>query len=301
MIYVHGDVSGKADSGVIASGCYLGRAEHWQCAADGWGTALASEKIGVFHATDFYASEGAFAAQEWKHEVNGRWIPGGAKHDEFAARITAVAENAGLIGFAFGMNPATFAEHLRPVFALVKRKVRCTDAQLFAIMTAIKHASDFLDAADTPIMQLGRGRVIFEDEHGSGLWIDFFNESRNRREAWTKWFGALTTAPKEIIPVQIADLLAHEVWRRVSEVFKDNPRPIRKSFARMLVNERIEVQMLTEETAKETAELLRGRLAKYPDGLVPPSPAGPPSSAALTVAASVATSALVSWAVGPTY
>ena len=98
------------------------------------------------------------------------------------------------------------------------------------------------------------------------------------------------------MPVQIADLLAHEAWRRVSEAYKDTPRPIRKSFARMLVNERVEVQFLTEEDAKASAIIQRELLSRFPNGLVPPDPPPSAGDAPATLNASVAQSALVSWA-----
>jgi hypothetical protein len=290
VIYVHGDVSGK--EGIIASGCYLGREEHWQKASEAWERINADAGVPYFHATDFFNTADLWDDTKWRYEHPTKGIiPGSPEHVAFAKRYSAVAEDAGLVGFAFGMRVSVFTELLQPIFAREKRGVLCTDPQMFAIMRSVAQVSQFLDATQTPAFELGRGQVIFEEEVGvSGAWTNLFVESRQRREAWTKWFATLTTAPKEVVPVQIADLLAHEAWRRLKTALGEESYPLRKSFERMLVNERIEVQVLTPEDAQKNAAMFNDLIERFPNGLVPDlRPLERPR-------ASVAESAAVSWA-----
>src|SRR3712207_2930841 len=97
MPYVYGDLSGSDDSNVLVAACYLGKDEEWQAATEAWKRVLDDAGIrGAFHATDFFSGRKLFAGKEWD--------PKGGKHQEYAARFTAVAVDAGLIGFAFAVD-----------------------------------------------------------------------------------------------------------------------------------------------------------------------------------------------------
>lgn len=222
-----------------------------------WEAVLRDAGVSAFHATDFYACRGEFK----------NWTLNDDRHVVFAERFTAVAEEAGLIGFALGLDGAAYAELVAPEAVREDRRHRMTHPRTFAVMSSLAAVGDFL--VKTPDRTRGGIRAVFEQEQGAGRFRDFFEESNTRRERWTYWFESFATGPKSLIPLQIADLLAHEAWRRVKEVQAENPRPIRKSLDRMLVGGRIDVRWHGREHCVDSAKRIREVLVLYPNGLAP--------------------------------
>lgn len=260
MVYVYGDLSGTADSKVLAAGCYLGRKHQWDAAVAEWTKVLRDAQVKEFHATDFFSGFGEFAGDEWN--------PKGEKHREYAARFTAVASDAGLIGFAFAMDCAAFSSVLAPELKKEKRKYRSTHPRTYSTFSSVARVAQFLEKANHPATE--RVQIVFEHEQGAGRFSDFFEESRKRRERWTYWFDGFTTADKSLVPLQIADLLAHEAWRRVKAIMADPAAKLRKSFERMLIHGDIEVGLLDEASCNKNAEMVRDVLVHFPNGLAPP-------------------------------
>ncbi|MBK8060521.1 MAG: hypothetical protein IPK33_22315 [Gemmatimonadetes bacterium] len=261
MASVYGDISGHRE--VLAAACYLGHDDEWRTAIDEWRLILADAGVSHFHATDFFNARKEFAG----------WSLNDERHVEFAKRFAAVADKAGLVGFAYVMDAAAFREVLAPELEREQRQHKASHDRLYASMCALGAADKFL--AKTGYRVRHAIPVTFEHEQGAGRFKSFFNESRQRGERWTWWFQSFETAPKETIPCQLADLLAHEAWRRGSGLLQRSDRAIRKSLQRMLERERLEMRLLTRANAEENARLVRDVLASYPDGLRPPDALGP--------------------------
>lgn len=263
---VYGDLSGD-ESGILTVGVYLGAEAQWMDAIAEWSRVLDDANVTEFHATDFYSGHGQFAGDEWHHDVAGRRVVGGPKHQEFAKRFTGVASDAGLIGFAFAIDAPSFRNILAPTFEREPRKYKASHPKTFIAMMGLREVSNFLER----LVGLGTGsiQVIFESEQGAGKFVDFFNESRERGEPWVRWFASFTTAPKSFLPLQIADLLAHEGWRREKENRSLSPRRYRKSFLRMIGGGKVMLRSYDEASLKRNAKTLGDLIARYPDGRVP--------------------------------
>jgi len=275
MIFVHGDVSGKSHEQVVTAGSYLGSEGMWQTAVDKWAAILVDAgNLEYFHATDFFNARGLWDSDRWrrKRECDGKMIPGGPEHDEFAERFCAVAADSGLVGFSFGFETAPFKRHLAPHFRVEERKgAKAEDARTFAVVQSIRQVGDFLDKAHKTPLDAGRGQIVFEYEEGCGKWRDIFHSSRKRQERWTFWFGSLTTHEGELIPLQIADLLAHEAHRRIYNKIAGDVKPLRKSFERMIAAGTLELKTADEAALMRDAEVFADTLKRFPDGLVRPT------------------------------
>jgi hypothetical protein len=257
-MFIHADISGDVKSSVLVAACYFGPPEQWSVAGDAWAALLAEAGVKVFHATDFYACRRDFKD----------WTLNDARHVEFAKRFAAVADDAGLTGFAFGVDRVAFESVLVPVLRDEKRRLRAIDARTFALMGCLGRVANYLEATKWP--RQFKVRVFVESEEGGNRYSAFFDDSASRRERWTSWFAGIRTADKSLVPMQIADLLAHEGWRRVQAVVDQTGRRVRKSLSRMMLRERVEIHLLGEKDATENAERFRRILLSHPNGLQTP-------------------------------
>ena len=267
MASVYGDISGD-ESGVMVGACYLGHDFEWTAAEATWRRHLKAAGVSAFHATDFYSANGEFSGPDWTIERDGRRIPGGSKHTEFAQKFTAVADDAGLLGTAYGMHVEPFMRIVVPAIRLERRRCTAAHPRLWVVFKSLARVDDFL--ARTEYRERGKIPVVFENEQGAGRFKDFFAESLERNEHWAYWFRSFDTEGKESVRLQIADLLAHEGWRRAKEILADKPRDLRKSFRRMMMRERVELQWQGEEHCPDMARLIRETLKKFPNGLTGP-------------------------------
>lgn len=257
MAHVYADISGEANRPVLVAAGYLGHDGEWDRATAAWQEILRDAGVSHFHATDFFNCRKQFKS----------WTLNEARHVEFAKRFTAVADDAGLVGFAHAIDCEAFVSILAPEVEKENRKHRSTNPRTQAMMGMLAQVNAFL--AKTTYRQQHGVPVTIEHEEGAGRFNNFFNESKERTERWSWWFGEMTTADKGCIPLQIADLLAHETWRRASSVATNPDATVRQSFQRMLEKERIELRFLTRADAVTNAEKVRDVLARYPNGLQP--------------------------------
>jgi len=241
----------------MVAGCYLGREPEWQAATDAWASVLRDAGVKLFHATDFFNCYGEFKG----------WTLNDERHVAFAKRFSAIADDAGLIGFAFGLDSHAFLSILAPVLAQEKRKHTAAHPRTFAVMKAITRVALFLEKAKHPIDE--RVQIIFEAEQGGGRFDNFFRESQKQKEPWTRWFSSFTTDDKSLIPLQIADLLAHENWRRVKAFLEDPSTEARKTFVRMVSGGGVELELLDRNRAVENAAYATRVLQLSPLGLAP--------------------------------
>lgn len=67
-------------------------------------------------------------------------------------------------------------------------------------------------------------------------------------------FAAVDVGDKSFLPLQAADLLAHESWRHLKEAVRPTGRPMRKSMQRLLKNGGVQIHLLPRDAYD--AELL---------------------------------------------
>jgi hypothetical protein len=264
---VYGDMSGDENQ-VLSAACFLGHESEWMNAIAAWCRALDDAGVTEFHATDFFNAKGEFDDDRWRYwdSRRERMIPGGPEHTAFAERFTGIAVNNALIGFAFSLDGAAFKEFLAPELAKEKRQHSGADPKTLSIMNCLAVVGRFLAKARE---EKDKIQVIFEHEHGAGRFVDFFDEAKSRREQFTYCFKTFTTAPKSFPPLQMADLLAHETWRRTKEIWSPSPRPLRKSFERMIADGQIQLDAMDRESCIKNAMAARDLMTRYPDGLIP--------------------------------
>jgi hypothetical protein len=61
---------------------------------------------------------------------------------------------------------------------------------------------------------------------------------------WTEAFASVGTGDKSFVPLQSADLLAHESWRHLKETISPTGRPMRKSLKRLLQRAGVKISVL---------------------------------------------------------
>lgn len=265
---MYGDLS--EGEGILTSGAYLGQQDQWMNAIAKWCAALDDAGVKTFHATAFFSARGEFDDDRWRynHPEKGM-IPGGELHNTFAERFTSIPMSCGLLGFSYSIYLEPFTEILAPLLAKAERKHRQGHPRTQAIMSSLASAGKWLTET-AGYRERGSIQVIYEHENGAGKFVDFFNESLARQERWTYCFKSFTTEGKWLVPLQMADLLAHESWRRTKQV-RDNPSAkLRKSFERMIGDGKISLQLHDREVSQKDAAAVTGLLAKYPNGLFPP-------------------------------
>lgn len=266
---VYGDLSGD-ERGLLTAGCYLGREDEWLNAIAEWSNTLDDAGVNEFHATDFFSARGEFDDDRWRREVPGRgMVVGGELHTKYAERFASIPITSGLIGFAYSLDVPAFNELLAPELKRAQRKHSEGHPRTQAIMSCLASIGDFL-YEQTSYREKGQIQVVFEHEQGAGRFVDFFVESLERTETWTYFFRSFATAPKALVPLQMADLLAHETWRRTKQFDADSSAPLRKSFERMLGDGKISLRKHDREHCLKNAALVRKLLDRYPNGLFPP-------------------------------
>jgi hypothetical protein len=112
-----------------------------------------------------------------------------------------------------------------------------------------------------------RAAIVFEQEKGMGQAVDYFTFCKKRRERWTRWFLTFTTAPKELIPLQMADLLAYEARKVAVNRAKKIEKPHSPTLERMLEGSAILVKEMTEKHLQESVSKMQAFIQAHPDGL----------------------------------
>ena len=234
-----------------------------------WIQALKDANVESFHATDFYNARGLFDDDRWRRKTeDGRMIPGGPLHDEFAARFSNIPRQAGLVGFAFSLDVPPYRDLVVPELKEAEGADALTNERTYAIMNNIARVSAFLERAGW--REYGRIQIVFEEEVGAGKYKDFFLESRARQERWTYFYQSFHLGPKHFPPIEMADLAAHEGWRRTKEIWSATPRALRKSFKTMIGTGQFELQAHGLREAAINAQQIRDLRQAFPGGLIPP-------------------------------
>lgn len=232
VLQLYADTSGKATSAVWAAAGYIAEEKQWKHFNKEWQRALDEAKVSAFHATDFFNYHGEFKG----------WNEDPPKHEKFAKRFTAIAEKQTEVGFARGLEVEPYQRLMAPAVRGLRSAPQREMTPLMMCASKLLH-----DIASMWRPHRGPIAALFEREHGIGQAIDYFNYLQYRiRAPWTKAFVTVETGGKELLPLQAADLLAHESWRRMKEYIKPSGRLVRKSMQRLLKHSGIEMRMFTE-------------------------------------------------------
>ena len=246
------DVSGATEHTYITAGGYLAGPLAWARFGKAWRAILRDAgNVSVFHATDFYNAHGGFEGWDLK----------GEGHRAFAKRFTRAATAHTACGIAFGMNRLAYAEIVAPVLQSVGTPHARMTETTFCIMQCLAHAARVVLKPNSGF----RADVILEDGPGMGSALEMLKHMKQVGEGWTGAYTSFTTMPKAQFPLQAADLLVHEAWRRITEVAEPTGREIRKSMLALLRGEKLDVTYAGDQDLRRSLPALIRFLEVHPE------------------------------------
>lgn len=258
MIRAYVDVSGGKEHRVIAAAAYFATDAQWKRFEKSWSAILRDAKVDHFHATDFYSCRGAFKD----------WARNSPRQNQFSARFAGAAKKHTQYGFAFGVDLDHFDRELGAVHAKVNTPHRRMTPAMVCVARVLNRAARLVLSADAPPVA-----VYLEEGRGVGEVIDFLQALKRLGEPSLRPYISFETAPKSERPLQAADLIAHESWRRITEHLDPKGRDIRKPLKILLMDERVELHLATKNDFRRMASKLEMFLADHPDYAA--APAGP--------------------------
>jgi hypothetical protein len=247
----YGDTSSEGDKRgpyVLTVAGWLATEAEWDAFHDDWELALREAGSSEFHATDFFPCRGPFAG----------WNAASKRHRQFARRFSAIAESHASYGIGYGMR---VSEKYQALVAPRLQRI----PNLHGKMTPLMHlvVSVLARLSRLALSDGERVAVVFEREPGMGEVAEFFNWMKRRsKDPWTDRYVSFTTAGKELLPLQAADLLAHECWRAVREAHLPTGRPARKTMQRLTRSDRVTLATTLEEKYEEMAASFSEALQK---------------------------------------
>ena len=253
VLCYYGDVSGSQREEFVVFAGYLGRPAQWKRFEREWETALGEAKVEAFHATDFFNFRGDFKG--WDRDLD--------KHTRFAKRFTAIAERQTECGVGRGVHVPPFLKLVQPVTKGMTTPHRRFTPLMFCVSATLQNV---LRIADVRRKQVA---FVFEGDPGVGEAIDYVSWLCRKGEPWTEGIATLTTGDKDFLPLQGADLLAHECWRHMKGSIQGTGRARRKSLNRLLQRQRVLFGVAEEETLRPIIPLIATFLRERPDGLGP--------------------------------
>ena len=241
------DDSGRG--GVFAVGGYLAHVDQWRTFEREWGLWLRKARVKVFHATDFYNARGEFKGWDDK------------KQRKYAKLFTATAADRTEIAIGRAVDVAAYQEFLAPVLAAqywtphgkVTPLMWCARTSLESLV--VRHAR-FIPAP-VPLA------VIFEEGEGVGEVIDYMRGLQKRGAPWAQRFASFADGPKELRPLQAADLIVHEGIRSVHEKLHPSGRPKRKSMLRLVRDERVEIRAFSRQDVINALPWVTTKIADF--------------------------------------
>lgn len=227
------DDAGKADQPVFAMGGFLAFDREWKQFAGEWQSALDEAEMDEFHATDFFSRRGKHNKKGGRYED---WPD--AKHKRFARRFAAIAEKHTKLGVGRGIDMSAYYDlvYSEPIFRGGTPHNRFTPIMLCSQM-CLEHEAKRIQQC-RPGEQVA---VVFEQGDGVGEMIEWCRWLQ-RHTSWAQTYCSFTPDDKSSLPLQAADLLAHETWRHIKEHVTPTGRPLRKSLERLLKGKRISMR-----------------------------------------------------------
>jgi hypothetical protein len=231
MLKVYIDASGKRDQPAFVVAGYVATVDQWSNFEREWSAALAGAGVPAFHATDFFGFHREFVT--WKNDR--------AKHDRFAKRFGAIAERQTDAGVGRGVDLVAYERIIaRAGFAMHRPQGRfpalvfCGSTLLHYIATEPRYQGQPID-------------VLFEQGDGVTDLIAYLEWCKKLGEQWLDAIGTFGIGDKGIMPLQAADLLAHELWRHLKEKLHPTGRRRRRILTRLLQRNRVHFAIGTEK------------------------------------------------------
>ncbi len=246
------DVSGADEHTYLAAAGYLSSPDAWARFSRAWRAILRDAGgVHVFHATDFYSARGEFKG----------WDTTSDRHKSFAMRFTGAATAHTACGIAFGLNRQASDEIVGPAVLSIGTPHAQMTGATFCIMNCLAQAARVVLKPNTQ----HRAAVILEEGPGIGGTIKMLHHLKEVGEGWTGAYVSFDTMPKTHFPLQAADLLAHEAWRRITEVAQPTGREIRKSMRALLRGDRLDVTYAGDEDLRKSLPALVQFLRRHPE------------------------------------
>lgn len=252
-LYLDDSGSQTQTSAFVMAG-WIASEKKWKRFEREWQLALDEAGIDIFHATDFFNRKGTCNAkgdryEEWSDE----------KHIHFARRFAAIAANPrhNCAGVGRGIDVSAYRDLILPQPLFPNTPHDRFTPILFCTQTCLEWTAKTLG----PLLPEGdQIAVYFEQGRGVGETIEWCGYLQEHT-SWGSLYCSFTPGSKSALPLQAADLLAHETWRHIKERINPTGRPLRKSFQRLLRGERISINMGTREQFLACLEFIKRFLA----------------------------------------
>ena len=259
MIHVYADLSGTDRGDVYVAAGYIGTEESWIRADERWRKILHRADVPEFHATDFYADPPRGHFKGWKL--------GSKRHRDIETLVTNVANAEQMIGIGYGIDPASFPA-IQEILGTARAKQRIRTLRTFVAILLLERFAALV--RKHPLPKGERIVAMFEREKGGGGVEAWFRWAKREGARWTVPYIDVTQREKRRRPVQIADLLAHQTWRRLLDVQRRGlDYPPQPAFARLIAPERVDVTYMNADQGRASLPALRAFLAAHPRGFVP--------------------------------
>lgn len=231
MLKLYLDDSKDKDSLVVMAG-YIAHEEMWETFVAEWSRALREAGVKVFHATDFFNARGEFKGWNLKSK----------RHRNFSRRFTAIAESQATLAVCRGIHLDVFREVIAAAPEILRRTPH---GRLTPMMWCARSCLEWISISgpqhgrplDEPIA------VIIERGPGTPEVLEYLSWLKERGAPWMDCFCSFEEGDKSLLPLQGADLIAHETKRRLVEYVKPDGRPIRKSLHRLLKRRMVEMNL----------------------------------------------------------
>lgn len=234
--------------GVIAG--YIAHEDMWSEFTEEWQKALSQAGVSAFHATDFFGCYGEF----------GSWRRNSKKHKRFSRKFTALAESLVTLGIAWGVELDPFRRLLASNQVVLNHtphgrytyRMLCT--RFCCEWISVKGPSHGRPL-DEPI------EVVLEGGKGMGEAVEYLKWMKSREVPWMDCFVSFTTAGKEVLPLQAADLIANQSKRRLSSfLYRDDRGHDEAPLKKLLKRRLIQMDVFTETNMEQWVPVLTDKL-----------------------------------------
>ena len=219
---------------VVAVSGYVAHEIMWDDLAVEWDAALRAAGVSHFHATDFFSCLGEFEG----------WVRGSKKHRRFERKFSAITESMVTMGAAHGVVVSAFNKHVAKSKIILNHTQRgritprmwCARESLHWLSKKAPHRPD-----DEPIA------VVLEGGKGMGEAAEYLRWLKECEAPWMAPFVSITTAGKELVQLQAADLLANHTQRELLRHLDGTGSKPHRSMRRLLKRGLVQMDVQTDE------------------------------------------------------
>ena len=252
MLRAYFDDSRYSDGLVVVAG-WVANEEQWVAFEADWRAALREADVPEFHATDFYSARKHFDG----------WDLHSKRHRKFAKKFAAIACDHTMAGVGRGIEIAGYNRYIKSEQFM---REGTPHDKYTPLMHCLRCCLEWIALLDRPDNE--EIAVIMERGKGCGEAVEYLDGLRKDEVSWMESFVTLTTGPKTLLPLQAADLLAHETKRHVQELHQPTGREPRKSFERLIAKRHVNIGTAwSKDMAEGIPKIRRALEADDPEGL----------------------------------